>query len=172
MKINTKKITLMGLFVSLLVIANILTIQIIPPYFVLSFVLTLSFFVGYYLGSIEGAIICFLGDFIGCIIHPLGPFNILVNLSCCMMGFIFGFNKNKTNILKIILTFFIVTLICTCGLNTLGLWLFYGIGKKTFFAYLWVRLPWQLINSIINCIISIGIYKILKRSKYDNNLYT
>mgnify|MGYP007077613122 FL=1 len=89
-----------------------------------------------------------------------------------MMGFIFGFNKNKTNILKIILTFFIVTLICTCGLNTLGLWLFYGIGKKTFFAYLWVRLPWQLINSIINCIISISIYKILKRSKYDNNLYT
>ena len=37
-KVNTKKITLMGLFVSLLVIANILTIQIIPPYFVLSFV--------------------------------------------------------------------------------------------------------------------------------------
>ena len=171
MKFNTKKIVLMGLFVSLLVIANILTIQIIPPYFVLSFVLTISFFVGYYLGSIEGTIVCFLGDFIGCIIHPLGPFNILVSLSCCMMGLIFGFNKNKTNILKIILTFLIVTIICTCGLSTLGLWLIYGFGKKTFFAYLWVRLPWQLINSVINCIITIIIYKILKRSKYDNNLY-
>ena len=106
MKINTKNITLMGLFVCILAIANILTIQIIPPYFILSFVLTISFFVGYYLGPIEGAIVCFLGDFIGCIIHPLGPFNVLVSLSCCMMGFIFGFNKNKTNILKIILTFF------------------------------------------------------------------
>ena len=108
MKITTQKIALMGLFVGLITLANIFTIQIIPPYFVLSFVLTISFLAGLYLGPIEGFIVCILGDLTGCIIHPLGPFNFLVNLASGIMGLIFGFNKNKTNIFKILLTFLIL----------------------------------------------------------------
>ena len=168
---NTKKIALMGLFVALIALANIFTIQIIPPYFVLSFVLTLSFIIGWHLGPIKGFLVCTLGDIVGCIIHPLGPFNILVNLASGMIGLIFGFNYPKTNSIKILCTFLIVTLICTCGLNTLGLWLMYAATKKTFFAYLIVRLPWQFINSIINYIISICIYNIFKRRKYKNYLH-
>lgn len=169
---NTKKIALMGLFVGLLMLANIFTVQIIPPYFVLSFVLTLSFVAGWYLGPVKGFIVGILGDIVGCILHPLGPFNILVSLASGMIGLIFGFNHSKTNILKILATFLLVTLICTCGLNTLGLWLMYAATKKTFFAYLIVRLPWQLLNSTINCILSICIYKIFKRrTTYDNYLH-
>ena len=172
MKITTKKIALMGLFVGLITLANIFTIQIIPPYFVLSFVLTISFLAGLYLGPIEGFIVCILGDLTGCIIHPLGPFNFLVNLASGIMGLIFGFNKNKTNIFKILLTFLIVTLICTSGLNTLGLWLMYAVGKKTFFVYLLARLPWQLLNSAVNCTLSISVYEILKRRLYDNCIHS
>ena len=90
---TTKQVALAGLFTSLLVIANTFTIQIIPPYFVMSLVLTISFIVGLFLGPIKSFIVCILADLIGCLIHPLGPYNVLVGLSSGMIGLIFGFIK-------------------------------------------------------------------------------
>ena len=164
---TTKQIALAGLFTSLLVIANTFTIQIIPPYFVMSLVLTISFIVGLFLGPIKSFIVCILADLIGCLIHPLGPYNILVGLSSGMIGLIFGFIKKieKPNMLTVINLYILVTLICTCFLNTMGLWLMYAVGKKTFFVYLSTRLPWQLITSGINCSLSIVAFKLLKKQK-------
>ena len=90
---TTKQIALAGLFTSLLVMANTFTIQIIPPYFVMSLVLTISFIVGLFLGPVNSFIVCILADLIGCLIHPLGPYNVLVGLSSGMIGLIFGFIK-------------------------------------------------------------------------------
>ena len=164
---TTKQIALAGLFTSLLVIANTFTIQIIPPYFVMSLVLTISFIVGLFLGPIKSFIVCILADLIGCLIHPLGPYNVLVGLSSGMIGLIFGFIKKieKPNMLTVINLYILVTLICTCFLNTMGLWLMYAVGKKTFFVYLSTRLPWQLITSGINCSLSIVAFKLLKKQK-------
>lgn len=164
---TTKQIALAGLFTSLLVIANTFTIQIIPPYFVMSLVLTISFIVGLFLGPIKSFIVCILADLIGCLIHPLGPYNILVGLSSGMIGLIFGFIKKieKPNILTVINLYILVTLICTCFLNTMGLWLMYAVGKKTFFVYLSTRLPWQLITSGINCSLSMILFKIISKTK-------
>ena len=164
---TTKQIALVGLFTSLLVIANTFTIQIIPPYFVMSLVLTISFIAGLFLGPIKSFIVCILADLIGCLIHPLGPYNILVGLSSGMIGLIFGFIKKieKPNMLTIINLYILVTLICTCFLNTMGLWLMYAVGKKTFFVYLSTRLPWQLITSGINCNLSIVVFKLLEKQK-------
>ena len=164
---TTKQIALAGLFTSLLVIANTFTIQIIPPYFVMSLVLTISFIVGLFLGPIKSFIVCILADLIGCLIHPLGPYNVLVGLSSGIIGLIFGFIKKieKPNVLTVINLYILVTLICTCFLNTMGLWLMYAVGKKTFFAYLSTRLPWQLITSGINCSLSMILFKIVSKTK-------
>lgn len=170
---TTKQIALAGLFTSLLVIANTFTIQIIPPYFVMSLVLTISFIVGLFLGPIKSFIVCILADLIGCLIHPLGPYNVLVGLSSGMIGLIFGFIKKieKPNMLTVINLYILVTLICTCFLNTMGLWLMYAVGKKTFFVYLSVRLPWQLITSGINCSLSMILFKIVSKIKINVYLY-
>lgn len=164
---TTKQIALAGLFTSLLVIANIFTIQIIPPYFVMSLILTISFIVGLFLGPVNSFIVCILADLIGCLIHPLGPYNVLVGLSSGVIGLIFGFIKKieKPNVLTVINLYILVTLICTCFLNTMGLWLMYAVGKKTFFVYLSTRLPWQLITSGINCSLSIVAFKLLEKQK-------
>ena len=164
---TTKQIALAGLFTSLLVIANIFTIQIIPPYFVMSLVLTISFIVGLFLGPINSFIVCILADLIGCLIHPLGPYNIFVGLSSGIIGLIFGFIKKieKPNVLTVIKLYILVTVICTCFLNTMGLWLMYAVGKKTFFVYLSTRLPWQLITSGINCSLSMILFKIVSKTK-------
>ena len=164
---TTKQIALAGLFTSLLVIANTFTIQIIPPYFMMSLVLTISFIVGLFLGPIKSFIVCILADLIGCLIHPLGPYNVLVGLSSGMIGLIFGFIKKieKPNMLTVINLYILVTLICTCFLNTMGLWLMYAVGKKTFFVYLSTRLPWQLITSAINCSLSMILFKIITKTK-------
>ena len=84
-----------------------------------------------------------------------------------MIGLIFGFIKKveKPNVLTVINLYILVTLICTCFLNTMGLWLMYAVGKKTFFVYLSVRLPWQLITSGINCSLSIVAFKLLEKQK-------
>lgn len=154
-------VALQGMLLGLLVIVNIFTIQIIPPYFVFSFVLTVSFLIGELFGPIRSFYLCLLGDLIGCVIHPFGPYNALVGLSCGIIGLIFGFtHKRKMKIWQLICIFIMVTLICTSGLNTLGLWLMYSANKKTFWAYLIARLPYQLLNSIINCALSIIIYKL------------
>lgn len=170
---TTKQIALAGLFTSLLVIANTFTIQIIPPYFVMSLVLTISFIVGLFLGPINSFIVCILADLIGCLIHPLGPYNILVGLSSGMIGLIFGLMKKieKPNMLTVINLYILVTLICTCFLNTMGLWLMYAVGKKTFFVYLSARLPWQLITSVINCSLSMILFKIVSKTKINMYLY-
>ena len=169
----TKQIALTGLYTSLLFISNTFTIQIIPPYFVMSLVLTISFIVGLFLGPIKSFIVCILADLIGCLIHPLGPYNVLVGLSSGMIGLIFGFIKKieKPNMLTVINLYILVTLICTCFLNTMGLWLMYAVGKKTFFVYLSTRLPWQLITSVINCSLSMILFKIVSKTKINMYLY-
>lgn len=172
---TTKQIALAGLFTALLVIANIFTIQIIPPYFVMSLVLTISFIVGLFLGPINSFIVCILADLIGCLINPLGPYNVLVGLSSGMIGFIFGFIRKikKPNVLTIINLYILVTLVCTSFLNTMRLWLMYTVGKRTFFAYLTMRLPWQLVTSTLNCLLSIIACKIVDRNilKFNVHLY-
>lgn len=167
---DTYRIALAGMLLGLLVVANIMTIQVIPPYFVLSFVLTIAFCIGNAFGPLGGFSLCFLGDLIGCIIYPFGPYNILVGLSSGLMGLIFGFLHNKKiKIWYLICIFLIVTLICTSGINTLGLWLMYAASKKTFWAYLVARLPYQLINSAVNCLITTIMYKIIG-SKYEQKI--
>ena len=67
-----------------------------------------------------------------------------------------GFVKIKNNEIKLLVSILACLVICTAGLNTLGTFLVYGVGKKTYLAYLGARLPVQCIMAAVNFVI-IGI---------------
>jgi ECF transporter S component (folate family) len=118
---------------------------------------------GFLYGPKNAFIVGFVGDLITAIIFPAGPYNPLIGLASGLMGMIPGLVLRKTgNIyIKVALSAILTLIICTCGLNTLGLWLVYGIGKKTFFAYLFARLPFQIIMCAVNAMITVIIMRVL-----------
>ena len=63
--------------------------------------------------------------------------------------------------MKVALSTILTLIICTCGLNTLGLWLVYGMGKKTFIAYLFARLPFQIMMGAANAFLTALIIRVL-----------
>ncbi len=175
-KSTTETLAFLGVFTAFLSLSNIFTFEIIPPYFVLSVVMTFSFLAGLFLGP-WAFIVCFLGDVIGCLIHPFGPYNFIVGLASGLSGLLFGvafllksiFIKKDNvfiDILLFLIAYILVALICTAGLNTLGLFLMYAKGKKTFFAYLSVRFPYQIAVSFINFILSTCLYFALKKISF------
>ncbi|MEG2158825.1 MAG: hypothetical protein RRY18_02995, partial [Clostridia bacterium] len=55
--------------------------------------------------------------------------------------------------LKLALSILVCAIICTSGLNTLGLWLAFSSQTKTFWVYLAGRLPFQIIMFGVNATI-------------------
>ncbi len=162
---DTQRICYTALFSSLCFVANILT-YFITPSSGLSAVITVCFFAGVLLGAKCGFLTGFIGDLLGAIIMPAGAYNPLIGIASGLLGFIPGviFSYFKGNgILKTVISFVLTLIVCTAGLNTFALFLMYGLGKKTFFAYLIVRLPYQILNMAINLTLSILIYSALKK---------
>ena len=75
------------MFTALAIAANSFTIPLTPSNSV-SFTIAISFIAGIYLGPISGLTVGYLGDLIGAIIHPMGPYNWFMALSCALTGFI------------------------------------------------------------------------------------
>ncbi|MGN1040612.1 MAG: hypothetical protein ACI4QL_04205, partial [Candidatus Fimimonas sp.] len=60
----------------------------------------------------------------------------------------------KRRRINLLVSLLLCTVICTCGLNTYALWLMFGAKSgKTFWVYLWGRLPFQLLNTVVNGVI-------------------
>ncbi len=176
-KITASKIATLGVLVALSTVTNMFSINIIPNLFALNFNHTVSFLSGAIFGPIFGFLSGVLGDLIGCIIAPKGPYNILITISSGLPGLFSGvaflfyakFVKKKSAIKLIALSFVVyvlITLLVTCGLNTYALWSMYSKGKKTFWVYLSVRAPFQLIVSAINLFLSTSISFALKNSLF------
>lgn len=155
----TKKITYIAILSALCTICNSFVIKL-TPLNTLSFVAIPCFIAGYMLGFIEGFAVGFIGDLIGFLINPPGPFNFVISIATGMWGFIpgviFTYFRGSDR-LKTVISFIISLVICTMFLNTFGLWLIYGLGKKTFFAYLWVRLPLQVVVTLVNMFLALSI---------------
>lgn len=149
---RVQKITTIAILSALSIVANIFSVPITGSNY-LSFVYIPCFLAGIYLGIIGGAAVGFMGDVVGFLIHPTGPYNPLITVATVLLAVIpaiaFKFLKAPT-VAKLIFSLILTTLICTCGINTVALWLMYGIGKKTFWVYLWGRLPFQLLMVLVN----------------------
>lgn len=140
----------------------------------ISLTITMGFISGYMLGGELAFAVGFVGDLIGGIIMPQGVYNPFFALSSGLFGFIPGvlFTYFKGNdYVKTVISSIVVFVVCSLFLNTFGLYLIYGLGKKTFFAYMVARIPSQVINAVGNmivCAIMVPILpRILPKSKFN-----
>ena len=184
---KTVKLTFTAMFTALAIAANSFTIPLTPSNSV-SFTIAISFIAGIYLGPISGLTVGYLGDLIGAIIHPMGPYNWFMALSCALTGFICAlvYKLKLHKLLKLAIAMVIYLIVCSIALNTFGLWLqiivgvdpspigllqFFGMDKggirKSFWVYLAGRLPFMLINWAVNG----AVVAILQQSKALDKMF-
>lgn len=163
---TTVRIAYTALFTAMGVLLNVYTINPTQD-LAISFISIPAFFAGIMLGPISGFTVGILADLLGCIIAPKGPYIVMLSISAGLFGFIPGvifliFRLHPH--LKIAISYFLTLIICTCVLNTLGIVITYNI-KKGYWVYLSIRLPWQLINSVVNWILATFLYVALTKAK-------
>lgn len=164
---TTLFITYTAILIALAIICNTFDIPIGGGSLKLTFSYIPCFIAGIFLGPIAGFLVGFLGDILGFLINSQGMAWIpLLTISSAFVGFIPGlvFKIPKLNVyVKLALSFIFVFLFCTCFLTTLGLYLFFAIGKKTFWVYFIGRIGPQLGFFAINCVIISILYYPLKK---------
>ncbi|MBO5773625.1 MAG: folate family ECF transporter S component [Clostridia bacterium] len=167
---SPKRIAYLGVMTAIAVITNCFTVTVNSGANSISFNYVICSLAGIFFGPISGGIVGLLGDLIGCLIAPKGPFNPFIMVASGLIGVLSGlaFNIPKLNVyLKIILAYVFIFIVCTLGLNTFGLWFFYAKGKKSFLIYLVGRAPFQAINIAINIVITYVLYVPLKKFVFD-----
>lgn len=170
------KIAYAAVFTALSVIANVFAIPLLDIQFSLTF--TVTFLSGCILGPAMGFVVGFLGDLLGvlCVGLPYMPF---VGIATATIGLIGGFvvkiplRFRGALYIKLVLGEVLCLIICTCGINSYGLYVLYGLGNTfrdwvlenypsmnpSYFLYVFYRLfakaqllVWAF-NSIIVCIL-------------------
>lgn len=164
---TTLFISYTAILIAIAIICNTFDIPIGNGALKLTFSYIPCFIAGIFVGPIAGFLVGFLGDLLGFLINSQGMAWIpLLTISSAFIGFIPGllFKIPKLNIyFKLGLSFLLVFLFCTCFLTTLGLYLFFAIGKKTFWVYFIGRIGPQLGFYLINCLIICVLYYPLKK---------
>ncbi len=146
----------------------------------ISFVYLACFLAGILLGPIEGLCAGLVGDILGCIIAPKGDWIPLITLGSAMVGLVMGLSfriplgrtPEQPNYfwiaVRIVIGTVLTLLICSAGLNTLGIYLRYSSGKVNYLAYLLPRLPLQILVGVINGILTFPILLILNKTVFRN----
>ena len=119
-------------------------------------------------GAFGGFSVCAIGDLIGCFFSGYPP-NPLILIATGFLGLIPGIVMTyiKSNFyFKVILSFIICSLVCTAGLNTLGIYLYYSSRSVPFFAYMIARFPLQLPVMAVNCVLAIVLSKIINKTSF------
>lgn len=161
---GTQRVSYAGALTALCVLANLFDIKVSDA-LQLSFVATTGFLAGYLLGGGYGFAVCFLGDLIGAIINPHGAYNPVIGVGTGLWGLIFGlaFTVRRGNgQLKLFIAFAIGSVIISGLVNTLGIYLMYGMGKNTFAFYL-AKYPIKLLTAAVNYVVSAALLAALPR---------
>ncbi len=167
---TTQRIAYLGIMVSLAVLTNVFPIFFNGGNNSISFTYTIYLLAGAFFGPVSGGIVGLLSDLLGFLIAPQGPYIPLITLSSALMGVIGGmiYKIPKVNhYVKLALAYVVIFVICTLGLNTLGLWIVYAQGKKTFWVYLIGRAPIQTLVVAVNIAITYVLYIPLKKYVFD-----
>lgn len=167
---NTLKMTFTAVLCALSVVANAVSVQISGSNY-LSFAYVPCFIAAIYLGIIPATAVGFLGDLVAGLLFPKGAYNVMIGISSTLIGTIPAILYKvmpKRRFLDLVISLALCSVVCTAGLNTYALWLMYGAKNgKTFWVYLGGRLPFQLLNTVVNGII-IGV---LQQSKVFDRLF-
>lgn len=147
-------------FLSLMIAMNVLLTHMIPVIQVdiirISFGFVPQSFSSMLFGPVIGGAGAMLGDIIGMVIAPKGPYFPGFTLSALLTGMIYGFflfGKQKT-LLRIILAVLCITLLVDIGLNTY--WLTILLGK----GYLAI-LPARVIKSAVMLPVQVSVIYLL-----------
>ncbi|MCM1148525.1 MAG: folate family ECF transporter S component [Butyricicoccus sp.] len=93
-KISTKQVVIIGLLTAMqVVLSRFLSINAWNIKIGFSFVPV--FIAAWALGPVQGALVAGLGDFLGAILFPIGPYFPGFTLSCALQGLIFGLLLHK-----------------------------------------------------------------------------
>lgn len=174
---KTQQLCATAALVSLSVVANAFSVQISGNNYI-SFTFVPNFVAATYLGIAPAAVVGFAGDLIAGLLFPKGAYNVLIGLASTLTAVIPSiFYKcfPQRRRLDLWISLLICTIVCTCGLNTFALWLAYGAKNgKTFWVYLWGRLPFQLLNTLLNGLViaalqeSLVIDKLFEKSGWND----
>ncbi len=154
-------IAITALFVSLGVLANLLDI-VVPP-FTFSVVVTINFLAGILISPLVGFLSGGLSDIIGCFLKGYAP-NPFILIGSSLWGLIMGLCVKHLKfklLVKIIIASSICFIVCSLGLNSYGNFI-YQASQINFFVYVLSRLPFQLINLVVNVLITYVLAKLLK----------
>lgn len=164
---DTKKIAYISIAVAVSIALNIFSIDITPSNKI-SFVLTFAFICGSAFGGPISFLILFVGDFLSFFILPYGIYNVFIGIGTGTMGLICGFISTNVKFrfkgglaLKAVISFIICFIVCTCLINSYAQYLYVvefiwkGEFKKTFVIYMFGRVAFQSINSLINLVVAI-----------------
>ena len=165
MKFSARYIAYVSLLAAVSVILNTLTLTMPGSGYAVSFTYIPTFFAGFYFGPAAGFFVGFIGDVLGCIIWPKGAWIPLITLASSLMGVIPGLIRSIPLNEKFLLAIsFVVTyIVCSAGLNTFALWFVYAATKKTFWVYLFGRLPLQLTNMAVNMVLCLLLLPAFKK---------
>ena len=174
---KTFKLVCIAMLTALSIVANLLTIPLFGTNS-MSFTIAVCFFVGIYFGALPAAAVGFTGDLIAHFILPMGAYNWFIALSTTLFGVICAlvYKLHLPKLANLGIAAARCFVVCLCGLNTFGLWLYYcakvpptpsglvqffsmdksGI-TKGFWVYLAGRAPWSAINIVVNAVVVAGL---------------
>lgn len=157
-KLSIQKIAILGALVALnIVLARFLSIQAWNIRIGFTFLTVVCAAILY--GPIEAAIVGGLGDFLGAVLFPSGPFFPGFTLTAVLTGLIHGFLLHKkVTIPRVLLSFAIVQFLLGMILNTFWISLLYG---KGFLALLPTRVAQAILLFLVQSVLTYTLNGIL-----------
>ena len=161
---KTQQLTYVSILSAVCAIANMFDIPINQS-LQLSLVATIGFLSGYLLGAAPAFIVCFVGDLVGGIVMPKGPYNPIIGIGTGFLGLIpglaFEYLKGK-DVFKLIISFLLGMLIVSFGINTIG----YALMYPTYVTLVeqFGALPFKIIFGVVNGVMSFFLMTVLKRT--------
>ena len=142
---------------AILVSINVILERFIPAYQLWYINLNLGFvtvaFAACYLGPQYAVLVGGLGDLIGALIKPFGPYFVGYTITNMLVGLCLGlFLYKKATVFKISIAVIINTITCSLLLNTYFIYIFSTSGKG-YLAILTGRAPTIIVTAVIQIVI-------------------
>lgn len=111
-------------------------------------------FAACYLGTPYAMAVAGLGDLIGAVIKPFGPYFVGFTITNLIVGLILGlFLRKNANVIKIGAAVIINKLLCSLLLNTIWISVLYRGGIAAFWTVLITRIPFNATMAVIEIVI-------------------
>lgn len=167
---KTRVICVAAIMASLFVVLYSIKLQLAPELRITFTFIPLAL-AGWLLGAVPAMLVGLIGDLVGCLLFPAGPYFPGFTLTQMLSGLIFGlflYRKNSDKlVLPIIYSKSIISILLNVGLNALWLSMLYGKAWKVYAASHLVK---NILALPIEIIILFIIIKILNSHKIQKNV--